>query len=708
MSLMTKRRPATEPRPKKNLTPIALQKELHGANGNGKPGPELRTAMRNGLLQKAAAMIYKKYPLNVEDLAKDPRTDTSVALTAAQCWRGANLEDRDSGLRLVGTDVGFDVSNPSGGLGYLSYEELLPAFRAAAFMGPDATATTTPAGIRANDPEARAAEAAGGLAAPAKANGKLKKPTLSLEREPVSANAYAGLIATRFSLGCFQRHPDNRHPLDAEVAALAEDLKANQQREPILARQLAGDKLQILWGEKRWLAAKQAGLPELWARVTKCDDVQALELVAQGNAQRSDFNPIDKAKLIEKLCQAGKTRAEAAAAVGLESDSAATNLVRLLQLPKTWAERVAAGELPESWARAMLPYLPLTPVMAELEKDWAKRDDPRSRDNAFESRAALVEQLAQSLEGYHSVCPRIDQSWWMGDRHRPVKIDAADPETVKKLGLVEVALPSGKKGTTEKVVVALNSKAYFARREAERAATEKRAAERSGREPKAKQKRELSPAEKKKQNADRARQLGERIRAWRHKLLRRACAKAIEDEQDSGLRIVLAHGAQTNLPYGTLTLGEALQEARGIKPSGESWQPKWWPVVAGIVSPAPPGREDDEETVVCTIAQVLLKHEAKDNRRPTLPFDLVEAYAADLGVDLAAEWGELQSSPPDPMLEEFFLLHQTEQLRELAKELGKFMPETATRAGMVKMLLAHRTRFKLPKSIKPAGKKGAK
>src|SRR6185436_16713331 len=184
-------------------------------------------------------------------------------------------------------------------------------------------------------------------------------------------------------------------------------------------------------------------------------------------------------------------------------------------------------------------------------------------------------------------------------------------------------------------------------------------------------------------------------------------------EQDSGLRIVLAHAAAGRPAFGGLSVGEALEQVRGAKAPKYGYRDNWWPVVAPISDDMSVNQTNAnaEGVVTAKLAQALLAHETKDNRRATLPHELVEAYAADLGVDVAAEWKELQSTPPDPMLEEFFLLHQSDQLRDLAKELGKFMPETATRAGMVKLLLisltgGSNTRFKLPKSVKPAGKRG--
>ena len=152
----------------------------------------------------------------------------------------------------------------------------------------------------------------------------------------------AEYTVTYLPLEKLHRHPKNRVAGDTAVAELCVSIQQHGLQQPIKVR-LAPDPwglpvghYQIVFGERRWRAAQMAGLEQIPAHVVELDDATTLELIAVENAQREDLDPIQRAELIETLCTsieeggAGKTRTEAAAVVGLESGSAASNLVRLL------------------------------------------------------------------------------------------------------------------------------------------------------------------------------------------------------------------------------------------------------------------------------------------------------------------------------------------------------------------------------------------
>ncbi|HKV74626.1 MAG TPA: ParB/RepB/Spo0J family partition protein [Gemmatimonadales bacterium] len=95
-------------------------------------------------------------------------------------------------------------------------------------------------------------------------------------------------------------HPANRKRFNqAELAALAEDLKANGQMTPALVRQLPDGQLQLLAGERRWRAAKLAGLGNLLCIVREVSDLHALSMLARENNQREDVHPMEEAELYE-------------------------------------------------------------------------------------------------------------------------------------------------------------------------------------------------------------------------------------------------------------------------------------------------------------------------------------------------------------------------------------------------------------------------
>jgi hypothetical protein len=331
--------------------------------------------------------------------------------------------------------------------------------------------------------------------------------------------------------------------------------------------------------------------------------------------------------------------------------------------------------------------LQLPPVQKALEDEWKMSRDPTRNswdETAFDSRQKLIEAIPELVR---CECRRLDAPRWDGSRHSVPTIDAADPEIRKRLGIVDVELPpnESRKGKLKPVAVATNVEAFEKWLESSRGKASRDSAEKAGRDEPA-PKRELTPAEKKQRAADRARQLKDRIADWRHKLLRRLLVRKLADREDSGFRLVLAYAAAP--AWRGPSIDFVLEKAAGKRVGGGGFRDgRYWPAVT------------------------LLEHEATDWRQPTLPHALVERYAEDLGVDVAGGWAGLQGpagGKPDPLLEEFFLLHRTEELRELAKELGVHAPRTAGRAGIVKLLLAVMPlrRLKLPQSIKPVA--GAK
>lgn len=538
----------------------------------------------------------------------------------------------------------------------------------------------------------------------------------------------AGQIV-RLPLASLVRHPVNRHPTKESIAERAESMKRGQ-LEPILVRpgkgvKVAGlkihdDEYQVLSGETRWLAAKALGWKEIDARVRECTDAEALELVAEANGQRQDLNPIDRAKLIDKLCApvaadgAGLSREQAAQRVGLKDGSSASNLVRLLKLPTVWQDRVAGGELDQSWARLLLPVAPLKPMLDALDQLFrGKRVKGCYIDEAFESRRSLEEAIDDLLE---TVCRLPKNGRYIGGRHQVPKIDLANEQVRKELGIVEVELPSDSrrvgtdaKGKTETVIVATNPQAFDAMIKKLDDSAQKRSAEKGGRDKPA-PKRELTAVEQKELRAKQAEQLRDRIAAWRHKFLRRACIANIEAGLDTGLRVVLAHGC-AGRNYKGLDFADALEEARSIKPGRSMYREDYWPVVASIE------QADTGKTVIADLAKRILAHEVDAGWRcPTVPYSFVDAYAAAIGIKIPQAWANLRANDAGKqLLEEFFLQHQTEQLRALAGELGVHVEAKHNRQAMVKILLGKVSMggsLPLPKSIKPLAtakrKKGRK
>ena len=149
---------------------------------------------------------------------------------------------------------------------------------------------------------------------------------------------------------------------------LAESIKAQGIMQPILVRQLAkGDnagKYEIIAGERRFRAARIAGLAEVPVLVREVPDEAAAAMALIENIQREDLNPLEEAQGLSRLVKEfGLTHEQAAGAVG-RSRSAATNLLRLLNLAEPVQTMLMAGDIDMGHARALLTLDRATQITA--------------------------------------------------------------------------------------------------------------------------------------------------------------------------------------------------------------------------------------------------------------------------------------------------------------------------------------------------------
>jgi ParB family chromosome partitioning protein len=136
---------------------------------------------------------------------------------------------------------------------------------------------------------------------------------------------------------------------------LAASIRKQGLMQPILVRPIEHERYEIIAGERRWRAAKMAGLSEVPVLVREVPDSAALAMGLIENIQREDLNPLEEAGGVQRLVTEFKlTHQEAADAIG-RSRTATTNLLRLLNLQKAVQELVFDGKLEMGHARALLP-----------------------------------------------------------------------------------------------------------------------------------------------------------------------------------------------------------------------------------------------------------------------------------------------------------------------------------------------------------------
>jgi ParB family chromosome partitioning protein len=149
------------------------------------------------------------------------------------------------------------------------------------------------------------------------------------------------------------RQPRRRFD-EASLSALAGSLGERGVLQPVLVRPKPDGTYELIAGERRWRAARLAGLERIPALVRPRDDAEALELALIENMAREDLNPVEEARacaaLVEEL---GLTREEVGKRVG-RGRVAVSNLLRLLDLPDEALELLEQGTLSEGHGRALL------------------------------------------------------------------------------------------------------------------------------------------------------------------------------------------------------------------------------------------------------------------------------------------------------------------------------------------------------------------
>lgn len=186
-----------------------------------------------------------------------------------------------------------------------------------------------------------------------KKNG-LGKGLVSLMGE---ANAEVGSVAPDNMLPIARIKANPNQPRknfdETKLKELADSIKQNGILQPLLVRK-SGNSYQIVAGERRYQAAKLAGVKELPVVIRDVSDDEVLQLALIENLQRADLNPIEEAQGYRQLIDDRSLTQEELGKILSKSRSAIANTLRLLDLPEEVQNLMAAGELTAGHARAIL------------------------------------------------------------------------------------------------------------------------------------------------------------------------------------------------------------------------------------------------------------------------------------------------------------------------------------------------------------------
>ena len=220
---------------------------------------------------------------------------------------------------------------------------------------------------------------------------------------------------------------------EESLADLADSIREHGIIQPLTVRRLSTGYYQIIAGERRWRAAKQAGLSEVPVVIIEADDRKVMELGLIENLQREDLNPMEEAEgYLVLLTDYGLTQEEVARRMG-KSRPAIANALRLTSLPPAVREKLADGTLSAGHGRAVL--------MVEGEQaqtafaDWIAEQGLSVRQAEAAAKHFTLEPKVKKEKPVHEHQMYIDQAQQQLANHlgRKVKITAG-----KKKGRLEL------------------------------------------------------------------------------------------------------------------------------------------------------------------------------------------------------------------------------------------------------------------------------
>ncbi len=188
---------------------------------------------------------------------------------------------------------------------------------------------------------------------------------------------------------------------ETSLSELAASIRARGVIQPIVVRPVGGSQYEILAGERRWRAARMAGLEQVPAVVREVPDEAALGIGLIENIQREDLNPLEEANGLKRLIDEFKlTHEEVAGAVG-RSRAGVTNLLRLLDLAPAVQSMLLDGKIDMGHARALLALS--KPRQVELAEQVAAaglsvRETERLVQQATVAPAAIARRAAPALD----------------------------------------------------------------------------------------------------------------------------------------------------------------------------------------------------------------------------------------------------------------------------------------------------------------------
>ena len=248
--------------------------------------------------------------------------------------------------------------------------------------------------------------------------GSIQKEKLQLEVQALDHGQLKQIDVSQLKRGAFQ---PRRFIDENELQELAASIQKHGVMQPIVIRPIEDSETpyEIIAGERRWRAAKLAGLAEIPAIVRDLTDQVAIALALIENIQRQDLNPIDQALALQRFHEEfGLSHQEIADTVG-KARTTVSNLLRLLSLADEIKDLMQQGQLDMGHARAILTMKAKDQIQIakividkglsvrqteQLVRDW---NTPK-QDKLKDPQAPDVQQLTQKLSERFSASVKLD------------------------------------------------------------------------------------------------------------------------------------------------------------------------------------------------------------------------------------------------------------------------------------------------------------
>ena len=202
---------------------------------------------------------------------------------------------------------------------------------------------------------------------------------------------------------------------ETALQELADSIRTHGVLLPLVVTVTGGGKHQIIAGERRWRAAKMAGLKTLPAIVRTLKELEQLEVALIENVQRVDLAPLEQALSVERLHQQFSLPYDTIAKRLGKAPSTVANIVRLLQLPAPAIESLSAGRITEGHARAILslkdyPDKQLALLSGIEKQGWSVRQAERyatSVKSGVQNEKAVRQRVATETPATRSLSKRL-------------------------------------------------------------------------------------------------------------------------------------------------------------------------------------------------------------------------------------------------------------------------------------------------------------